>query len=1185
MPRSAREAPTDDGPTAVAREAESLPVALRAFTEITPDPDAEKSARKRGKHRRGHAHRQDRYVLVLDTETTTDRAQWLSFGVYRYYRTRRAGGKLVCVDEGIFHDDELPERDPDAHRTLREYAKYREPAVDWTPGDELTLDAALQIRLLTASEMRELIHLAAYKNRALVVCFNLPFDLSRLAIDWTETRGGRTRAQRQRSSFEGGFTLRYFMHDGKPNRYRPELRIKTIDSKRALKQFSAPREIEESERDAAGKPFRGHLLDLRTIAFALTDRGHTLESACEAFNVTYRDVLSNAGCERRCIPHAKRNDPYKKQKAEHGRITPEYIDYCRDDVAATAKLYEAIAAEYRRHPIDLQITKAFSPASIGKAYLEAMGVRPRLERQPDFPRDVLGRSMTAYFGGRAECRIRRVSVPIVYLDFLSMYPTVNALMGLWQHVTAARIDVSDVTEHIRQLVERITVEDCLNPDTWRDLPALVQLKPAGDVLPVRARYGDGRSWGIGSNPLHSDEPLWYALPDVVASKLITGGAPEILRALKLVPAGRQRGLKSVNLRGEVEIDPRKDDLFKAAIERRRQLDDKNGPLGLFLKTFANGTSYGIYAEMIRRELPGGQRENVTVYGRGEQPFTATVTAPEQPGRYAFPPIAACITAAARLMLATLEALVTEQGGTWAFCDTDSMAIVAIETGGLVECPGGPERDEHGRECVRALSVEQVDEIVARFEALNPYDRETVPGSVLEIEDENFELDPDDPERKRVLKDRRQQLWCYSISAKRYDLYNLDEPGRPTLRRIADDDEDGDSAGDESLDELDELRKHSEHGLGHLLNPTDPESESRDWIPQLWQHIVRTDGLGQAADVQSPSSPRRPARRTIRQAAEPGWLDRPALTRVTNTSPRLLKPFAEHNRKRPVAERIRPYNFLLVAHAHKPGLQGLPERFLLVAPYESDPRKWRQLEWTNAYEPGSRYRIITEQEAKRRSIDGTAPVVFHGEVIVKTYRDVLDDYRTHPESKSLGTDDKPCDRATVGLLSRRPVKVAAVHYIGKESNEIEERESGLVRDLDDALTEYRNPEQDPLWQLAVSVLRAFPVAQTAAGAGVSERTVKRAYAGQTVRKDTRAKLTAYAIKHARRQLRAAGIRPPTDPEALLATYHNRRNARTPEPGPCACGCGRPVKRVRRGPAAKWHSDACRKRAARQHAGNG
>jgi hypothetical protein len=57
------------------------------------------------------------------------------------------------------------------------------------------------------------------------------------------------------------------------------------------------------------------------------------------------------------------------------------------------------------------------------------------------------------------------------------------------------------------------------------------------------------------------------------------------------------------------------------------------------------------------------------------------------------------------------------------------------------------------------------------------------------------------------------LYCYAISAKRYALFNLDDDGRPVMR------------------------KWSEHGLGHLLNPIDPESDDRDWIRQYWEGIV------------------------------------------------------------------------------------------------------------------------------------------------------------------------------------------------------------------------------------------------------------------------------------------------------------------------------------------------------------
>lgn len=102
---------------------------------------------------------------------------------------------------------------------------------------------------------------------------------------------------------------------------------------------------------------------------------------------------------------------------EHGVITPEYIDYCRHDVRATWELWQKLRAEYERHPIALQATKAYSPASIGKAYLRAMNVRvPELRCAPDVqlsPAAVFGAAMQSYFGGRSECRIRRQPVPVV----------------------------------------------------------------------------------------------------------------------------------------------------------------------------------------------------------------------------------------------------------------------------------------------------------------------------------------------------------------------------------------------------------------------------------------------------------------------------------------------------------------------------------------------------------------------------------------------------------------------------------------------------------------------------------------------------------------------------------------------------------------------------------------------------
>jgi hypothetical protein len=54
------------------------------------------------------------------------------------------------------------------------------------------------------------------------------------------------------------------------------------------------------------------------------------------------------------------------------------------------------------------------------------------------------------------------------------------------------------------------------------------------MVPVRADYAP-ENWSIGINPLHTDQPLWYTLSDLIASKLHTGQTPTIRRALRFVP--------------------------------------------------------------------------------------------------------------------------------------------------------------------------------------------------------------------------------------------------------------------------------------------------------------------------------------------------------------------------------------------------------------------------------------------------------------------------------------------------------------------------------------------------------------------------------------------------------------------------------------------------------------------------
>lgn len=672
-----------------------------------------------------------RFALVIDCETTIDAAQALTFGSYRYFRVTWAeeGPMLVCAEEGLFYTDDLPECDPKGFEDLRRYVETHRAQVDRQFPDRLNL--------LSRREFAQVLYQESYKKRSLVVGFNLPFDLSRLAVNWAVAR----------RRFAGGHSMVLWEYekDGriKENKYRPRLASKTIDSKRALMGFVSPMEAATSEPPPGGGQehpvFRGHFLDLRTLAFALTDSSHSLDSACRAFGVKNSKVTAE----------------------RHGEITEGYISYNRRDVLATSELYVALMQEYVRHPLDLQPTKAYSPASIGKSYLRTMGIVPEQEREQQVPAEVKGWAMSAYFGGRAEARIRKVAVPVVYTDFLSMYPTVNVLMGLWPFHTAERIEVVDRTEQVLRLLENVDLAHCFASSFWRELSVLVEVEPQDDILPVRARYDDARdSWQIGVNPLTS-ESRWYALADVVASKLLTGKTPKALRAIGLVPSGTSGSLQQIGLRGSVPVDPATDDPFRLVVEERQRLlsrdlpDEERQRIRQFLKIFANATAYGIFAEMNRRE---GAREELLVYAAGGV-MTVRSDAPEIPGDFCFPPIPAWIAAGARLMLAMLEASVAEHGGTYAMCDTDSMAIVATRTGGLVPCPGGPHRTPAGEEAIRAVTWDQVEGIRDQFEALNPYDREVVPGSILKLEKENLDG-----------SGARRQLWCYCISAKRYAMF-------------------------------------------------------------------------------------------------------------------------------------------------------------------------------------------------------------------------------------------------------------------------------------------------------------------------------------------------------------------------------------------------------------------------------
>ncbi len=590
-------------------------------------------------------------------------------------------------------------------------------------------------RVYSRDEFGELLRIEVQQIGSICVGFNLCFDLSRGAYQWGECNGENT----------GAFNLHM-----ERNTFRPIIRLKHRDRRSSIIKYAPGNKMEVTKGH-----HEGYFIDCHTLVAALTDESMTLERAAKHYGVKAE----------------------KQKVTRHGVVTRKYIEYNLNDVQVTWEVYCAAMEDYTRLGIDLPPHSAMSTATIGKGHFDKMDIKPRSICQPDFPRAIDGYAMEAYYGGRVEGHWPNEVVPVTYLDVLSMYPTVFVLQGLWWWVVAERLEPYECADDVRAFLERVTIDDLMRPETWLIMPKLVLIEPDDDRLPVRAEYVNDGDLQIGLNYLKSSEASWYTLADAVVSKLRTGRVPKICRAIGIETFGTQPGLKPMKIRGISSIDPRSEDFFAEVIGQRAAINAQPTPLSSadkaqqqFLKIIANSTGYGIFAEFNESFLEDPERIEVFAGKR----FTTETDIFEKAGRYCFPFIASCVTGAARLVLALVETKAADLGASYAFCDTDSFAVIDPD-----ETVG--------------------DKLVEEFCSLNPY---RFGGSILKLEPENFD----------AITGERRKLIAIVKASKRYALFNIDpRTGRPILRKAL------------------------EHGLGHLVPP---HGETRgSWIKQFWYYIA------------------------------------------------------------------------------------------------------------------------------------------------------------------------------------------------------------------------------------------------------------------------------------------------------------------------------------------------------------
>ncbi|TLG78142.1 hypothetical protein [Methylocystis sp. B8] len=923
-----------------------LLIQLRAYIERAPEK-AKKSPKAKAKERRDAVFDPDAprtppsdWALIFDCETRTTPDQRLRFGAYQL----RYKGQLG--ERGAFYEPKSLTAAETA--LLQEFIAKEEPGPD-----------AERIRLLTRAEfVEEVFYKSGYLVGAQIVGFNLPFDLSRLAIRYASAR----------RSMRGGFSLTLCETPG-----RPAIAVKHLSQRAAMIRFTGLRKDDETEEDdidpdapheseEKADPDRGYFVDVKTLAGALLSGSHSLASLSELLSIETRKVESE----------------------EHGGpLTKEYIRYGLNDVQTTWECFEKLTERFES--FELNETGAYdlySEASLGKAYLKTMGVTPWRKLQPEFPPQLIGQILSGYYGGRAEVHIRRQIVPVIHCDFLSMYPTVCTLTGLWDFVCAKGVKHLDDTQAAREFVDRPAselIENLQQKDAWSSLAALVQVEPKDDVFPVRAKYdslvdGVAPPATIGLNYLSSKEPIWFTLADVLVSKILTGRTPKILSAVRFEPMEKQDGLEPITVAGET-IDPTKDDFYRRLIIHRNALKAKADAVASEaekpplesdqqgVKILANATSYGIFAELNVEDYRTAKP--MIAYGAKSQAFKFKSKKFEKPGRYFHPLLGALITGAARLMLALAEKQVIEQGLDWAFCDTDSIAIANAANLPLEEFKA------------KALKVHDW------FRDLNPYGEDK---SILQLEKVNF------PKGRNGDLEALDPPFCLAISAKRYVLFNRHD-GAPVIR------------------------KASGHGLGHLLAPYDEPAKERRlrikrigvplWQEDIWKEIIR------AADSDAPDQTR---------FMDMAGFEVLAASPYAATTPELLRWFDGYNDRHKDGEKVFPFGFLLSLQS-KSRIEMAKDE-----PEALSDDLWQRREPRPAA-PFFKHAIDAKNHAFDRERNEPIPSSWlksHGRSLVR--------YHLHQESKFWGGE---YDQR--GPLRRRHVHALSLQPIGKESDNLEENE--------------------------------------------------------------------------------------------------------------------------------------------------
>ncbi len=282
----------------------------------------------------------------------------------------RSDGKWIAKAIGIFGRD----RHPEELRVLRRFVK----------------NSAFELE--TIDEFRRKVFLKYLKASALIVAYDAPCEISRIAVK-------SNKSLKHRRGFSFYFRLFKDKKTGKvrPSGYEPGLSIESLDASKAIyrlikykfHEMDAEREEEEEKEQDASV----HFLDLKTLTNVLTGEVHSFPSACEIFGA-----------------------PASRSRMPLSRVTKLAIETLLRNVTAELELLNRLSEEFDRYGLDVAPERCYSPATLAKALLgNGNGAaREKIQYAAEDSRDRYASGFRRPCGmhdqtGALTCRLRRFS--------------------------------------------------------------------------------------------------------------------------------------------------------------------------------------------------------------------------------------------------------------------------------------------------------------------------------------------------------------------------------------------------------------------------------------------------------------------------------------------------------------------------------------------------------------------------------------------------------------------------------------------------------------------------------------------------------------------------------------------------------------------------------------------------------